>query len=165
LASSMGRLFDAAAAVLGLRTRVAYEAQAAMELEALAGRRAAPALPFPVLEDRSGGWLLDPLPLLTALGERRRAGASPADLAAAFHSSVAVAATEVADRACQAADTEVVVLCGGVFQNARLLEAVSQRLEVRLLQVLTPRRLGPNDGAISYGQAAIGAARLAAETG
>ncbi|HEX9580771.1 MAG TPA: carbamoyltransferase HypF [Gemmatimonadales bacterium] len=163
LASSMGRLFDAAAAILGIRRVTAYEAQAAMELEALAGTRPARALPFPILDLPGGRWLLDPLPLLVALGERRRAGHDVAELAAAFHESVADAAAGLADRACAAAGTELVVLSGGVFQNARLLAAVAQRLEVRLLQTLAPRQLSPNDEAISYGQAAVAAALLGRE--
>jgi hydrogenase maturation protein HypF len=165
LASSMGRLFDAAAAVLGIRGVAAYEAQAAMELESLAGTRQARALPFPILDRPGGGWLLDPLPLLVALGEWRRAGKDLANLAAAFHESVADAAAELADRASAAAGTELVVLSGGVFQNARLVAAITQRLEVRLLQPLLPRMLSPNDGAISYGQAVVASAVLAGATG
>lgn len=164
LASSMGRLFDAAAAILGVCCVAHYEGQAAMELEALAGNRRASPLPFPVVDHPEGGWILDPMPLLIALGERRVAGHDPADLAAAFHESVAAATAQLADAACATHDTEIVALGGGVFQNARLLTSLSQRLEVRLLQVLTPRQLSPNDGAISYGQAAVAAARLSEET-
>ncbi len=163
LASSMGRLFDAAAAVLGLRRTTNYEGQAAMELEALAGDRPALPLPFPVVDLGEDRWALDPLPLLTALGEGRAAGGDAADLAAQFHESVAAATAELADRACAAYGTEIVALGGGVFQNARLLESLVQRLEVRLLQVLVPRQLSPNDGAISYGQAVVAAAQLTRE--
>jgi len=160
LASSMGRLFDAAAAILGVRRLAQYEGQAAMELEALAGRHAAEPLPFPVRENGRGAWVLDPLPLLFALGERRLAGSGAAELAARFHESIAAASADVALRAAAAADTRLVALGGGCFQNARLLVSVRARLEGQGITVLVPRRLSPNDGAVSYGQAAVAAARL-----
>ena len=156
LASSMGRLFDAAAAVLGVRRVAQYEGQAAMELEALAGRRPAQPLPFPGL---------DPVPLLAALGERAARGEAVADLAAVFHESVAAATDELAARVAADAGTRVVALGGGCFQNARLLASLRARLEARGLRVLVPTRLGPNDGAISYGQAAVAAAVLRHELG
>jgi hydrogenase maturation protein HypF len=165
LASSMGRLFDAAAAVLGIRQVAQYEGQAAMELEALAGRRPAQPLPFPVTGDSAAGWVLEPVPLLAALGERMARGVDVADLAAAFHESVAAATDELAALVAATAGTRTVALGGGCFQNARLLISVRARLEARGLRVLVPRRLSPNDGAISYGQAAVAAALLRRELG
>jgi hydrogenase maturation protein HypF len=163
LASSLGRLFDAAAAVIGLRRQSSYEGQAAMELESLAGRR--PAAEYPCrLEETDGRLVLDPLPLLAWLGARRQRGVDQADLAADFHASVAWSTAVLAGRLARADGLDTVVLGGGVFQNARLLESLQGRLETAGLRVLIPRRLSPNDGAISYGQAAVGAALLAAET-
>jgi hydrogenase maturation protein HypF len=159
-ASSMGRLFDAAAAVLGVRAVCRYEGQAAMELEALAGRIPAQPLPFPPGRDGDGMPMLDPLPLLEALGDRRRAGMGVAALAAVFHESVAAAADGMAAGLAADAGIGTVVLSGGCFQNARLLVSLTARLEARGLEVLAPRLLSPNDGAISYGQAAVAAARL-----
>jgi hydrogenase maturation protein HypF len=159
-ASSLGRLFDAAAAVLGVRRVASYEGQAAMELESLAGRRVAAPLPFPIRE-ADGGWVLDPLPLLAALGEGLRAGREAGELAAAFHESVIAAGAELAQRAAEMAGLRTVALGGGCFQNARLLLGLRARLEGAGLDVLLPRRLSPNDGAVSYGQAAVGAALLA----
>jgi hydrogenase maturation protein HypF len=164
LASSMGRLFDAAAAVLGLRTVADYEGQAPMELEARAGSRRAEALPFPVIEE-DGRLILEPLPLLAALDERRVAGDDVAVLAARFHESVAAGTAEAAHRIAAGHGLGTVVLSGGVFQNARLLTAVRRRLAAAGLEVLTPRALSPNDGAISFGQAAWAAARLQREGG
>ena len=161
-ASSMGRLFDAAAAVLGVCRVAAYEGQAAMMLEALAGVRTAAPLPFPIRETPEG-WELDPVPLLVALGERQARRADVRDLAARFHESVAAATSELATRAAARHDLRVVALGGGCFQNARLLSSCVARLEARGLEVLVPRRLSPNDGAVSYGQAAVAAATLAAE--
>jgi hydrogenase maturation protein HypF len=159
LASSMGRLFDAAAAVLGVRRVARYEAQAAMELEALAGDLPAEPLPFPVTGE-AGRWVLEPVPLLAALGEGRRMGLPVTELAAAFHESVAAAAAGLAARAAEWAGLDRVVLGGGVFQNARLLVSLARRLEALGLGVLVPRALSPNDGAVSFGQAAVAAARL-----
>jgi len=162
-ASSMGRLFDAAAAVLGVRATSQYEGQAAMELEALAGTRPAAPFPFAVRPGPDGIAELDPLPLLIALGEARARGVDPAELAAVFHESVAAAAAQLAARAAAEAGLNVVALGGGCFQNARLLASLKRRLTRRGIQVLVPRRLSPNDGAISYGQAAVAAALLCQE--
>lgn len=161
-ASSMGRLFDAAAAVLGVRRRSHYEGQAAMELEALAGRGRATILPMPV-RDTDAGLELDPLPLLEALGTGHARGRSVADLAAGFHASVANAAVRAAALVAWRAGIDTVALGGGSFQNAILLRTIREGLGGEGLRVLAPRTLSPNDGAISFGQAAVAAARLAAD--
>jgi hydrogenase maturation protein HypF len=81
-------------------------------------------------------------------------------LAAQFHESVVQACATAARTVASAAGLGVVALGGGSFQNARLLSGVRGRLEECGLRVLVPRLLGPNDGAISYGQAAVAAALL-----
>lgn len=161
-ASSMGRLFDAASALLGVCTDARFEGEGAMLLESLAGDLGAEALPVVEYEE-AGRWVADPVPLLAALGELRARGADPAVLAATFHESVAEYGASVAGRVAAAEGTRTVVLSGGVFQNARLLGSVSRRLRARGLTVLVPRLLPPNDGAICYGQAAVAAARLCRE--
>jgi hydrogenase maturation protein HypF len=163
LASSMGRLFDAAAAVLGVRQVSRYEGQAAMELEALAGKRPGRDFRWAVNKGEDGVWILDPLPLLVELGERRQRGEDPADLAGDLHESIACATVDLVQRGSETTGLSVVALGGGVFQNARLLLSVRQRLESLGFEVLLPRRLGPNDGAVSYGQAAVAAAQLVSE--
>jgi hydrogenase maturation protein HypF len=165
LASSMGRLFDAVAAVLGTRRVSYYEGQAAMELEALAGRRTAAPLPFPIIEEQEKRLILDPLPLLISLGERRASGHDVPDLAAEFHESVTQATVEVARRLREETGIETVALGGGVFQNTRLLNSVRTRLVAIGFAVLVPRLLSPNDGAISYGQAAVAAALMRGDFG
>jgi len=159
MASSMGRLFDAAASILGLRQEIKYEGQAAMELEALAGWRASGPLPYAItaVDDR---WVLDPLPILVALGERRAAGVDPADLAAAFHDTVIAATAELLHRAREASGLCHVVVSGGSFQNIRLHVGLRRRLAAEGYTVLAPLELSPNDGAVSYGQAVVAAARL-----
>ena len=126
----------------------------------VAGRRGAQPFPFPAAQGPDGVWVLDPVPLLVALGEGRAAGVGMVELAARFHESVADAADSLAARLAAQAGLRTVALGGGCFQNARLLVSLRSRLEARGLRVLVPRRLGPNDGAVSYGQAAVAAALL-----
>ena len=159
LASSMGRLFDAASAILGLRRRTSYEGQGAMELESLAGSRAAEPIELPV-RDQTGILAIDPLPMLVALGLERQRGKDVHELAAQFHESVITAVVDAVVRVAEAEEVRIVALGGGSFQNARLFARVRQRLAEYRLRVLVPRQLGPNDGAISYGQAAIASALL-----
>ena len=163
LASSMGRLFDAAGAVLGVSLANQYEGQTAMQLEALADVRPAQPLPFPMKETARGTWELDPLPLLIALGEERTRGTDICELAARFHESIAAGADQLAAQLAADAGVGTIVLGGGCFQNARLLASLTARLEARGLRVLVPRQLSPNDGAVSYGQAAVAAALLQRE--
>ena len=160
LASSMGRLFDAAAAVLGVRRGMSYEGQAAMELESLAGARQAGPFAMPVSEV-DGQLVMDPLPALVLLGERAQRGDDVAQLAARFHETVIAGVSEVAVRVAEQAGLHTVALGGGSFQNARLLSGIRRAIENAGLHVLVPEQLGPNDGAISYGQAAVAAALLA----
>jgi hydrogenase maturation protein HypF len=133
-----------------------------MELESLAGSRPAEPLPFPI-DETNGHLVLDPLPLLVALGEARRRGDDVSTLAARFHESVAITAARVAERVAHTMGIGTVALGGGSFQNARLLAQIRHRLELAGFRVLVPRLLGPNDGAISYGQAVVAAALMAHE--
>ena len=105
-------------------------------------------------------WVLDPLPLLEALGGLRVRGVGAAELAARFHESVADAAAKLSVHLCEERALDTVALGGGCFQNARLLAGVVGRLERAGLRVLVPRALGPNDGAVSYGQAVVASARM-----
>jgi hydrogenase maturation protein HypF len=153
LSSGMGRLFDAVAAVLDVRDRVSYEGQAAIELEWLAGDLRAE--PYRCSVDR--GTIAGP-ELVGAAYDDLRDGRPHAEIAAAFHEGVAAAAV----RACaEAAFPELVVLSGGSFQNLRLLRSVREGLEKLGFRVLTHHLVPPNDGGISYGQAAIAARRTA----
>jgi len=153
LSSGMGRLFDAVAALLGLRHEVTYEGQAAIELERLAG--ATRAEPYAC---RLGQGVIHGADLVAAAHDDHAAGRPPAEIAAAFHEGVALAA---AAACAEAAEPRTVVLTGGSFQNLRLLDATRSRLEALGLEVLSHRLVPPNDGGISYGQAASAASRLA----
>ena len=149
-ASGMGRLFDAVAAVLGVRERVSYEGQAAIELEQLAGERAAE--PY----EWTFGAATE---LVAACALELRAGRPREEIAARFHETVAAAAAAACG---ELGDPDMVVLSGGTFQNLRLLHATGSRLEEAGYRVLTHRLVPPNDGGISYGQAAVAARRRAA---
>ncbi len=150
--SSMGRLFDAVASLLGVRQRIDYESQAAIELEALAdsiGDTAGPALRLAVRVDG----VIDPAGMLRAMVLALRAGVQPAVLAAEFHQAVAVAVTEAVRKA--AGPIRLVGLTGGVFQNVLLLRACRQRLQQAGFEVLIHQTVPPNDGGLALGQAAI----------
>ncbi|MYW69824.1 carbamoyltransferase HypF [Streptomyces sp. SID8379] len=162
-ASSAGRLFDAVASLLGLGDSVSFEGQAALALESAAsGVRRVPPLPWSLVR-RDGLWVYDPAPTLTALLEAmtpRRADAQVPFLAAAFHATVAEVTAQLVDRAVAEGAPRLVCLGGGCFQNAGLRTEVRARLRPLGLRVLTGRTVPVNDGGISYGQAAVAAARL-----
>jgi hydrogenase maturation protein HypF len=130
-----------------------------MELEALAGRQGAQPLPFPMAREQGGTWLLDPVPLLVALGERRAAGVAVTELAARFHESVAAAADALAARIAAEAGTNTVALGGGCFQNALLTESLLRDLTPDF-DVALPRAVPPGDGGIAFGQAVVANAVL-----
>ena len=150
--SSMGRLFDAVAALCGLRTTVNYEGQAAAELEAVADRGETTAYPLRVVE--GDGLLLDARETVLAAAR----DSNPALVSARFHNAVAAATAAACARVAEKRELDTVVLSGGVFQNRLLLERTDAALDRAGLRVLVPRLLPPNDGGISYGQAAVAAA-------
>jgi hydrogenase maturation protein HypF len=160
-ASSAGRLFDAAAAILGLRDVAEYEAQAAIDLEIAAGERRAGALPFG-LARLDGLLVYDPRPTLGALLEGVADGRPPGLLAAAFHETISEVTRELVAAAHAETGLRTVCLSGGVFQNRRLASTLIRRLGRDGLDVFINRQVPVNDGGISYGQAAVAAARMAA---
>jgi hydrogenase maturation protein HypF len=161
LTTSMGRLFDAVAALSGIRAEVTFEGQAAIELEAACDGSETGAYPMPV-SDIGAMAVVDPRPAIEAVAADADAGVPAGIISARFHAAVASATLTVCTRLAAAHETDRVVLSGGVFQNRRLLESVSAGLERAGLRVLVPERLPVNDGGIAYGQAAVAAAALAA---
>jgi hydrogenase maturation protein HypF len=159
--TSMGRLFDAVAALCGVRTSVNYEGQAAIELEARCDPCARGGYPMSV-ERRDGLIVIDPRETIHAITADCRRGAGAPVVATRFHRAVARATIRACTLAAGERGTELVVLSGGVFANRRLLEATAAGLAAAGLTVLTPRRLPMNDGGIAYGQAAVAAALLEA---
>jgi hydrogenase maturation protein HypF len=154
--TSVGRLCDAVAALCGLRCDVTYEGQAAIELEALADPTERGAYAMPCEQG-----LLDPRPTIAAVMSDLTAGVATATISARFHGALAAATVLGCMEVAEAAGLSLVVLAGGVFQNRLLLERVAAGLDGGGLRVLAPERLPPNDGAISFGQAAIAAAGMA----
>ncbi|MEV0173608.1 carbamoyltransferase HypF [Streptomyces sp. NPDC050803] len=161
-ASSAGRLFDTVAALLGLADRVSYEGEAAVLLEAAAGSEHAVPLAHRVVLAQ-GLWVYDPAPTLADLLERRLAGEPVGRLAAAFHLTLADVTAELVARAVAEGAPRTVCLGGGCFVNRRLLTEVRRRLRAQGLRVLVGGQVPVGDGGISYGQAAVAAARLSGE--
>ncbi|ADB50972.1 (NiFe) hydrogenase maturation protein HypF [Conexibacter woesei DSM 14684] len=164
--TSMGRLFDAVAALCGMRAAVAatYEGQAAIELEAIADRAERGAYELPLAPAPPGA---PPLLLYAHVTIRQvvadlAAGTQTGVVSARFHRALATATATACAQVASDAGTDLVVLSGGVFQNRLLLEETAARLQAAGLHVLVPLQLPPNDGGISYGQAAVAAARDAA---
>lgn len=160
-ATSAGRWFDAVAALLAVRDEVSYEGQAGIELEALAGDADAAPLPFAIGDDEP--FTIDLRPSVRTLARALAAGAPPAGLAAAFHETVAAAVTAACARVRAAAGLDTVALSGGCFQNARLTTRCRSSLDAAGFHVLVHRRVPPNDGGLSLGQAAVAAFRRSKE--
>jgi hydrogenase maturation protein HypF len=151
--TSVGRLFDSAAALLGFTRGITFEGQAAMWVEALARKSASTAAyPFPFENSE-----LDFRPLLLAVAQDRRCGVDPRDIARAFQRGVAQGLTTAIRELCSEHELDTIVLSGGVFQNDLLLWDVRNLLDDRELTIWTNRSVPPNDGGISLGQAAVAA--------
>ncbi|MGI5452063.1 carbamoyltransferase HypF [Streptomyces sp. CA-249302] len=161
-ASSAGRLFDTVAALLGLCDRVSYEGEAAVLLEAAAGAEHAAALAHRVVRAQ-GLWVYDSAPTLADLLSRQLDGEPVQRLAAAFHLTLGIVTAELVARAVAEGAPRTVCLGGGCFVNRRLVTEVKRRLHAQGLRVLVGGQVPVGDGGISYGQAAVAAARLAGE--
>jgi hydrogenase maturation protein HypF len=149
----MGRLFDAAAALLGFVREATFEGQAAIWLEQLAkGASTTDAYQFPFT-----GHELDFRPLLERVIHDRTRGRSTHEIARAFQRGIAHGVYNSIRTVCEEHGICTVVLSGGVFQNELLLEDLKPLLEQEHLQVWTNHAVPPNDGGISLGQAALAA--------
>ncbi len=154
LTSSMGRLFDAAAALAGVRQQVNYEAQAAIEFEALADPDEAGFYPF------ESGKQINPRPAIEALVSDFRAGVTASRISARFHNGVARMVLETCLRLSDLYDLSEVALSGGVWQNMTLLENTLALLEKAGFTVYLHAQVPTNDGGLALGQAACAASQL-----
>ena len=169
--SSMGRLFDAAAAILGICDKATYEGEPAIELEAAAWRALDNEIAhFP--DDNAGhfasgpSWpdgpyVLDQKALFEALLGGIEAGAPADRLSLDFHVAVARSSARIASDICVHEGIDTVALSGGVFMNRLLLQLLTRELKSAGLTVLVPQTVPVNDGCIAYGQAAVARTRLA----
>ncbi len=157
LTSSVGRLFDGVAALLGVREHWRYEAQAAIELEQLVTPGAASGpLPWALSVAEGWPWRIDPSPAVRELvRESQRRGVTAAELSGRFHSTV----VDIVGSTCEAirarTGLERVALSGGVFQNELLLRGCHSVLERAGFRVYSHRLVPANDGGVALGQAAV----------
>jgi hydrogenase maturation protein HypF len=158
--SSCGRLFDAVAAIIGLRREVTFEGQAAIELEAVADPGEQGRYPFEI-ED-GDLWQVDFRPAIERIAQEAAAGVARGAVAARFHNTLAAAVVETCRRIRGPAGPARVCLSGGTFQNVRLTESAAAGLQAAGFEVFLHSRVPPNDGGIALGQAAIAAERLQA---
>jgi len=171
LTSSLGRLFDAVAALLCLRGEVLYEGQAAIELEMLAqsdsseyssggsrGRHAWEIYPFTIQDQTPAK--LEVTSMIRAIVNDIQRNLPIPEIAMRFHCTIANLLAAACLKAREQTGLNVVALSGGVFQNRLLLEQLMLRLDAMSFQVYINRRVPPNDGGLSLGQLAVAAARL-----
>ena len=154
LTSSCGRLFDAVAALLGLRQKVSFEGQAAMQLEMISDPFQSKPYPH-LLSDDEERLIFDPLLMIDAIVKDCSEGRPVAEIGGRFHVSLAIMIEEVCFQVRGKTGLAKVVLSGGVFQNCLLTELAVTRLERSGFQILTHSLVPPNDGGIALGQAAV----------
>lgn len=152
MTSSCGRLFDSVAAIAGVRNDVAYEGQAAVELEAAAEEDMERIYPFEIQEeDGVEQFLIEPI--IRSVVDDVQAGKSAGLISATFHNTLVALFLEVCQRLRASRKLKQVVLGGGCFQNARLLVQLTETLESQGFEVYTQSKVPTNDGGIALGQA------------
>jgi len=160
--SSCGRLFDAVASLAGVRDRVTYEGQAAIELEGLAAESASRGgypVEFRREDDR---WLIQIAPIVSEVASERRRGVPAGDIARRFHSTLVEAIRQTCRRLRDEWGLDRVVLSGGVFMNEILLVESLAALSADGFSVFRHRRVPPNDGGLCLGQLAVAGSTLLA---
>jgi len=153
--SSMGRFFDAAAALLGVRQTATYEGQPAIELEALVDPQEAESYDFEI-----SGEIIQPALLWQALISDWRAALPLPRLAARFHNSISHLVLQLSQQLRSETGCGIVALSGGVWQNRVLLEQTLHLLQTNHFRVLLHRQTPANDGCIALGQALVAAHTL-----
>jgi hydrogenase maturation protein HypF len=154
--SSVGRLFDAVSSLLGIRQRITFEGEAAMEMHSDPEAEGH----YPFEWNAADPMVLDPSPAIRGLKRDRDRGVSVSVLGGRFHRSLAITVAEVCRVVRERTGLNRVCLTGGVFQNMLLLRWTMEHLEDRGFEVYAHERVPTNDGGIALGQAAVAAARL-----
>jgi len=162
LSSGMGRLFDGVAAIMGLRCKVSFEGQAAMELEAKA-KSAGQVLPFEILRNSDDSYILDVSAAIRAIVEDISSGKSMEEIASAFHATLAAAFASMSLEMRKETGINRVALSGGCFQNRLLLEGTMAELKKNGFDVYCHSQVPANDGGVSLGQAVIAGAIMKKE--
>ena len=157
--SSLGRLFDAVAAIIGLRGTVAFEGQAAMELEMIADGNEAGRYEFTWGENAGGAIAIAGDALIRDVVRDAAAGVAPAAISARFHNTLIVLFDQLCRHLRTRTGIDRVALSGGVFQNDRLLVGLTRALKKSGFDLLTHRLVPANDGGLSLGQAVVAAAQ------
>ena len=158
--TSMGRLFDAVAALVFFGTRQQHEGQAAMLLEGMISHDAAEPYPFEVRFTAESG-VLSPVPMIRALVADLKKGEASAVMSRRFHDGLANALARVCDAVREITGLGLVALSGGCFQNAFLHVSLEERLRAARFDVISHRQVPANDGGVSLGQAVIANAQEA----
>lgn len=163
LTSSVGRIFDAVAALINLRQQVSFEGQAAMELEYITGDGIESSYPFEVVEKEPGlssnssaSYTVDWAPIILAVLEDTKMETPKEEIATKFHNTL----SEIIIHVARLLGIGNVVLTGGVFQNKYLTEHTWRKLKEEGFKPYIHQRIPPNDGGISFGQVAVAAALL-----
>jgi hydrogenase maturation protein HypF len=155
MTSSMGRLFDAVSALIGIRQEISYEAQAAMELEAIVNPAELGYYPVQIIGEN-----IDIKPMLQSILQDIAQKEAPSNIAARFHNTIANLSLELAVRIRQSFQINQIALSGGVWQNMVLLKKTIILLESKGFDVLIHKITPPNDGCVALGQAIITAYKV-----
>ena len=158
LTSSLGRLFDAVAAITGLRGQVAFEGQAAMELEMILD--AAESGSYDFYWEGDGPCRIATVPIIQAVVRDVERGVSPHTISARFHNTLILLFDQLCRHLRSTTGIDRVALSGGVFQNHRLLVGLAAALKASGFDLLTHRLVPTNDGGLSLGQAVVAAAKF-----
>jgi hydrogenase maturation protein HypF len=164
LTSSMGRLFDAVAAILGLCYENTFDAQAAMALEfcAIDEPENVNGYTVAMIQEKDGVLVVDSAPLIRAVVSDLVSGVPQRQISARFHQTLIDQFTAIGVRLAEQTGIPVAALSGGVFQNARMLSGLTRSLESQGFTVLTQAQIPSGDGGLALGQAGIAAARKGA---
>ncbi len=152
LTSSMGRLFDAAASIAGVRDEITFEAEAAIEFESIA-ERVEKGYAFEI--ERGSALVIDTRPLIRGLVKDANSGIPKGRMAGKFHAAIAEMVLRVSEMLRDESGTKDIVMSGGVFQNGLLLELAEEKLRASGFRTYRQERVPANDGGISLGQAAV----------